>query len=341
MKDLIDKLYNTGNLTDAELEALLLDDNENEYLRKRAEEKRISVYGREVYIRGLIEISNYCKNNCLYCGIRAGNEKAERYRLSTDDILSCCDMGYEAGFRTFVLQGGEDIKQDDDFIVTTVKAIKSKYPDCAVTLSVGEKSFESYKKYRDAGADRYLLRHETIEKCHYEKLHPKNMTLENRVRCLKDLKALGFQVGCGIMVGSPYQELKYIIKDLRFIKEFEPQMVGIGPFIPHHDTPFKDYPAGDLRLTLMAIAITRLLLPKALIPATTALATLSKEGVKKGILSGANVVMPNLSPAGIRAKYAIYDNKASREGQSAEGIEILSEELKSIGYHIDFSKGDF
>ena len=341
MKDLIDKLYNTGNLTDAELEALLLDDNENEYLRKRAEEKRISVYGREVYIRGLIEISNYCKNNCLYCGIRAGNEKAERYRLSTDDILSCCDMGYEAGFRTFVLQGGEDIKQDDDFIVTTVKAIKSKYPDCAVTLSVGEKSFESYKKYRDAGADRYLLRHETIEKCHYEKLHPKNMTLENRVRCLKDLKALGFQVGCGIMVGSPYQELKYIIKDLRFIKEFEPQMVGIGPFIPHKDTPFKEEKAGSVELTLKLLSIIRLLLPKVLLPATTALGTMSTDGRSRGILSGANVIMPNLSPKAAREKYMLYNNKLNTGIESVEGLNALKKSMEEIGYKVAVSRGDY
>ena len=341
MKKLIDKLFETENLTDLELKALLLDDSENEYLRKKAEEKRISVYGRDVYIRGLIEISNYCKNNCLYCGIRAGNKCAVRYRLSTEDILSCCDMGYEAGFRTFVLQGGEDPKQDDEFIISTVKKIKEKYPDCAVTLSVGEKSYESYKKYREAGADRYLLRHETIEKSHYQKLHPENMSLENRVRCLKDLKSLGFQTGCGIMVGSPYQEIDYIVKDLRFMKEFSPEMVGIGPFIPHKDTPFRDEKSGSVNLTLKLLSIVRLMLPKVLLPATTALGTLSEDGRSRGILAGANVIMPNLSPKAAREKYMLYNNKINTGIESVEGLEALKESMNNIGYQVVVSKGNY
>ena len=341
MKKLIDKLFETENLTNLELKALLLDDSENEYLRKKAEEKRISVYGRDVYIRGLIEISNYCKNNCLYCGIRAGNNCAVRYRLSTEDILSCCDMGYEAGFRTFVLQGGEDPKQDDEFIISTVKKIKEKYPDCAVTLSVGEKSYESYKKYKEAGADRYLLRHETIEESHYKKLHPENMSLENRIRCLKDLKSLGFQTGCGIMVGSPHQEIDYIIKDLRFMKEFSPEMVGIGPFIPHKDTPFKNEKSGSVNLTLKLLSIVRLLLPKVLLPATTALGTLSEDGRSKGILSGANVIMPNLSPKAAREKYMLYNNKINTGIESVEGLEVLKESMNNIGYQVVVSKGNY
>ncbi len=341
MKKLIDKLFETENLTDTELKALLLDNSENEYLRKRAEEKRISVYGKDVYIRGLIEISNYCKNNCLYCGIRAGNTLAERYRLSTDDILSCCDMGYKAGFRTFVLQGGEDPKQDDEFIITTVKKIKEKYPDCALTLSVGEKSYESYKKYREAGADRYLLRHETATKCHYQKLHPENMNFENRMRCLQDLKSLGFQVGCGIMVGSPEQELDYIVRDLRFIKEFDPQMVGIGPFIPHKDTPFKDKSPGSVELTLKLLSIIRLMLPKVLLPATTALGTMSSDGRSRGILSGANVIMPNLSPKEAREKYMLYNNKLNTGIESVEGLEALKNSMINIGYEVKITKGDY
>lgn len=341
MKKLIDKLYETGNLTDRELKTLLLDNSENEYLRKKAEEKRLSVYGNEVYIRGLIEISNYCKNNCLYCGIRAGNRNIERYRLGTEEILSCCDMGYSAGFRTFVLQGGEDPKQDDEFIVSTVRKIKEKYPDCAVTLSVGEKSYESYKKYREAGAERYLLRHETIEKCHYQQLHPENMSQENRIRCLQDLKALGFQTGCGIMVGSPYQKIDYIVKDLRFMKELNPEMVGIGPFIPHKDTPFKDEKAGSVDLTLKLLSIVRLLLPKVLLPATTALGTLSEQGREKGIKAGANVIMPNLSPKAAREKYMLYNNKLNTGIEAVEGLEALKESMNKIGYQVTVSKGNY
>lgn len=341
MKKLIDKLFNTSNLSDEELLLLLEDNSEDEYLREKAEIKRKEVYENKVYIRGLIEISNYCKNNCLYCGIRAGNKEASRYRLSTEDILACCEMGYEAGFRTFVLQGGEDPKQDDDFVINTVKKIKEKYPDCAVTLSVGEKSFESYKKYKDAGADRYLLRHETAEKCHYSKLHPENMSFENRMRCLKDLKRLGYQVGCGIMVGSPYQDINCIIKDLRFIKEFDPQMVGIGPFIPHKDTPFKEEKAGSVEFTLKLLSIIRLMLPKVLLPATTALGTISKDGRSRGILAGANVIMPNLSPKAAREKYMLYNNKLNTGIESVEGLNALKQSMEEIGYEVTVDRGDY
>ena len=297
-------------------------------------------YGRGVYTRGLIEFTNYCKNNCHYCGIQRGNKEVERYRLSKEEILSCCEEGYRLGFRTFVLQGGEDPYFTDEKIVEIVQAIKKAFPDCAVTLSIGEKSRASYEKYFLAGADRYLLRHETADKEHYQYLHPKELSWEHRMRCLKDLKEIGFQVGCGFMVGSPHQTAKTLAKDLYFIQEFQPDMCGIGPFIPQHATVFAKETAGTLQDTLFLLSLLRLIHPNMLIPATTALGTIDKRGRELGILSGANVLMPNLSPTAVRKKYLLYDNKICTGDESAQCRACLSRRMESIGAHLLVDRGD-
>ena len=338
---LTDKIAEGGLPDRDELEFLLnAPDEDINYLTEKAVEKRTAVYGKEVFIRGLIEISNYCKNDCLYCGIRRSNCKADRYRLTKEDILECCEEGYKAGFRTFVMQGGEDGYFNDDRLADIVSAIKEKYPDCAVTLSVGERSYESYKRLFDAGADRYLLRHETATDEHYAKLHPSVLTLENRIRCLNDLKAIGFQTGCGFMVGSPYQTYENIISDLKFIKEFKPEMVGIGPFIPHKDTPFKEFPSGSVTHTLRLLSIVRLIHPKVLLPATTALGTAKKGGRENGILAGANVIMPNLSPVSVRKKYMLYNDKICTDEEACENIAELKKRIATAGYEVLGGRGD-
>ena len=301
---------------------------------------RRAVYGKDVYIRGLIEISNICRNNCLYCGIRCGNTDCSRYRLTEDEILTCCDEGYGIGFRTFVLQGGEDPHFTDERLCALLKEIKARHPDCAITLSMGERSRESYRQLRQAGADRYLLRHETADKDHYQKLHPEELSFENRMRCLRDLKELGYQVGCGFMVGSPYQTAEHLAKDLKFIEEFQPHMCGIGPFIPHHATTFADQPAGSMELTLYLLSLLRLIKPNLLLPATTALGTIHPKGRELGILAGANVVMPNLSPASVRKKYELYNDKLFTDAESAENKKELERRMKSIGYQIVTARGD-
>ncbi len=343
MKNLIDKLYTKGSLSKEEYKELIMNRNPeiSEYLFEKADSVRKSIYGEDVYIRGLIEISNYCKNDCFYCGIRNKNSDLLRYRLTKEDIMSCCDEGYKLGFRTFVMQGGEDDYFTDDILADIIKGIKKQYPDCAITLSLGEKSFDSYKKLYDAGADRYLLRHETANECHYKKLHPKYLTLKNRKQCLYDLKEIGYQVGCGFMVGSPFQTEENLAEDMCFLKELNPQMVGIGPFIPHSKTPFKDYDAGNLDLTIFMVSLTRLTLKNALIPATTALATLSGDGRIKALKAGANVIMPNLSPIKNRANYALYDNKAHLNEEAAEGLNKLKQQVLDAGYKIVINKGDY
>ncbi|QNU67415.1 [FeFe] hydrogenase H-cluster radical SAM maturase HydE [Ruminiclostridium herbifermentans] len=343
MKAIIDKLYNTQNLDREEFLNLLnnFDTNISEYLFSKSREVALKHFGNSIYTRGLIEFTNYCKNNCYYCGIRSSNKNTERYRLSIDEVLSCCKTGYELGFRTFVLQGGEDNYFSDNEIVDILKKIKSNYSDCAITLSIGEKSYESYKRYFEAGADRYLLRHETANEEHYQKLHPKSLSLSNRKQCLYNLKDIGFQVGTGFMIGSPYQTMENIVEDLMFIKEFSPEMVGMGPFIPHKDTIFSNEPAGSLELTLLLIGIVRLLLPNSLIPATTALGTIDKNGREKGILAGANVVMPNLSPVSVRKKYLLYDNKICTGEEAAECNHCLQNRMKSIGYQLVVDRGDY
>lgn len=312
-----------------------------EYLYKHAREIADQVYGKRIFKRGLIEFTNYCKNDCYYCGIRRSNTNAQRYRLEKETILECCKTGYTLGFRTFVLQGGEDAYFTDERICEIVSAIHKQYPDCAITLSIGEKSKESYQKYFDAGANRYLLRHETANKAHYEKLHPNTLSLEQRKQCLLDLKEIGYQVGCGFMVGSPYQTMETIYEDLCFIKELQPHMVGIGPFIPQKDTPFAKESAGTLEMTLRLLAIIRLLHPHVLLPATTALGTIHENGRELGILAGANVVMPNLSPIDVREKYKLYDNKICMGDEAAEGDANLRERMKKIGYELVVDRGDY
>ena len=313
---------------------------DEELAHQLARECTEKYYGRGVYTRGLIEFTNYCKNNCHYCGIQRGNQEVERYRLSKEEILSCCEEGYRLGFRTFVLQGGEDPYFTDEKIVEIVQAIKKAFPDCAVTLSIGEKSRASYEKYFRAGADRYLLRHETADKEHYQYLHPKELSWEHRMRCLKDLKDIGFQVGCGFMVGSPHQTAKTLAKDLYFIQEFQPDMCGIGPFIPQHATVFAKETAGTLQDTLFLLSLLRLIHPNMLIPATTALGTIDKRGRELGILSGANVLMPNLSPTAVRKKYLLYDNKICTGDESAQCRACLSRRMESIGAHLLVDRGD-
>ena len=336
------KLISTGSLTTTEYEYLI--DNRNseiaELLKTEAVKKRKEVYGNSVFVRGLIEISNICKNDCLYCGIRCGNKSCDRYRLTKEEILSCCDEGYSLGFRTFVMQGGEDLHFTDEILVDIISSIKEKYPDCAVTLSLGERSFESYKKLYDAGADRYLLRHETADEEHYSKLHPDRMSFKTRMECLKNLKKIGYQTGCGFMVGSPYQTTENLAKDLKFIEEFSPEMCGIGPFIPHKATEFKDFSAGDVELTCYLLTIIRLIKPTILLPATTALGTAEQGGREKGILCGANVIMPNLSPQSVRKKYELYNNKLISGNESAQEIENLKNSMKNIGYEIVTDRGD-
>ena len=302
---------NISDMGKEELEKLVSLTGDDTELYNTADKIRRENYEDKVYIRGLIEVSSYCKNNCLYCGIRAGNKNAMRYRLSEEEILSCCKVGYDLGFRTFVMQGGEDNHFTDDFMCRLIFKIKSLYPDCAITLSLGERSKESYKDLKDAGADRYLLRHETANDAHYSKLHPEGMELAERKKCLFNLKELGYQVGSGFMVGSPYQTWETIAQDLLFLKELQPQMIGIGPFISHKDTPFKNEKSGSLYLTLKLISVLRIMFPKSLIPATTALSSISPIGREMGLKAGANVVMPNLSPEDVRAKYNLYDNKPS------------------------------
>ena len=343
MIKLINKLEKNHSLSIEEYR-LLIDNRNDEYAKLLAEKAvkiRKEIYQNDIYIRGLIEISNICKNDCLYCGIRGSNRYCERFRLSEEQILSCCENGYSLGFRTFVLQGGEDMHFSDDVICCIVFKIKEKFPDCAITLSLGERSFESYKRLYEAGADRYLLRHETADKAHYEKLHPNDMSFEYRMECLNNLKKIGFQTGCGFMVGSPYQTTEHIAKDLKFIEEFKPQMCGIGPFIPHKDTVFFDKPAGTLELTCYLLSIIRLISPSILLPATTALGSIDPIGREKGILAGANVVMPNLSPLDTREKYSLYNNKLSTGAESAQGKAELEEKMKAIGYRIVTDRGDY
>lgn len=341
--DISKKLVETHSLTKEEcLELFSLFNNSEvmEYLKEEAVKVRKQYYGTKVFTRGLIEFTNYCKNNCYYCGIRRDNRNVERYRLSEEEILACCANGEKLGFRTFVLQGGEDPWYTQERIADIVKKIKKAHPDCAITLSVGEKSKEIYKAWKEAGADRYLLRHETANTSHYHMLHPESMHLSNRKQCLYDLKELGYQVGAGFMVGAPGQTPEYLAEDLLFLEKLKPHMVGIGPFIPHHATPFAGEPAGTLEETLFLLGLIRLLLPKVLLPATTALGTIAPNGRELGILSGANVIMPNLSPANVRENYTLYDNKLCTGAEAAAGIQELKDRMCAIGYQIVTDRGD-
>lgn len=342
MTGLVEKLYQNGNLSDDELLMLINSDDEQtaELLKKYADEVRQRVYGKKVFLRGLIEISSCCKNDCLYCGIRRSNHEAQRYRLDLASIMECAAAGYELGFRTFVLQGGEDSAFTDDLMCRIISGLHEKYPDCAVTLSLGERSYESYRRMKDAGADRYLLRHETASPELYSRLHPPEMSFENRRRCLYDLRELGYQVGAGFMVGAPFQTTADLIADLRFMQELHPHMIGIGPFIPHHRTPFADMPGGTLELTLQLLGIIRLMFPDVLLPATTALGTISPVGRELGLKTGCNVVMPNLSPADVRKKYDLYDNKLSSGSEAAECCRQLEQSIENAGYRAVHERGD-
>lgn len=333
-KLLIDKLAVEKNLSNEEFRVLLETKEEDSYLFELANKVRIENYGTDVYIRGLIEFTNYCRNNCYYCGLRRDNKKAVRYRLSKEEILNCCDEGYKLGFRTFVLQGGEDLYFSDDKICDIVSEIHTNYTDCAITLSIGEKSKDSYQAFYNAGANRYLLRHETALAEHYSKLHPESMSLENRKKCLFNLKEIGFQVGSGFMVGSPFQTTENIIADLRFLQELQPDMIGIGPFITHEQTPFANHSNGSVELTLRLISVLRLMFPYALLPSTTALGTLNKQGRELGLKAGANVVMPNLSPVSVRKFYDIYDNKICTGEEAAQCRGCLERRIENAGYKI-------
>lgn len=340
MYNIIDRLFLEHDISDSDISSLLMDKIDTSYLFSKADEVRKLYYGNDVYIRGLIEISSFCKNNCFYCGIRAGNMNAERYRLSNEEIIQCCIKGYDMGIRTFVLQGGEDSAFTDEIICSLVSDIKRIIPECAVTLSLGEKSYESYLSFRKAGADRYLLRHETADDLHYHKLHPDTMNPVNRKECLFNLKKIGFQTGAGFMVGSPFQTVDHIISDIRFLQELKPEMIGIGPFIHCSNTPFENFDNGNTELCLKLIAMLRLFFPDALIPATTALGTASPDGRERGLKAGANVVMPNLSPVSVRKKYSLYDDKICTGEESAECLDCLKRRIESVGYTISFSRGD-
>lgn len=342
MKQLVDHLAQTRRLDAEDYHTLLngCDEHTLAYLREKAVRTARKQFGHNIYIRGLIEISSFCRNDCFYCGLRRSNSCAQRYRLTEAQILDCCHRGYNAGVRTFVLQGGEDPAFNDEKLIELILRIKGDFPGVAVTLSLGEREEESYLRLKEAGADRYLLRHEAADRSLYESIHPGEMSWQHRLDCVLSLKRAGYQTGIGMMVGVPGQTVDSLVKDLIFMESVEPEMIGIGPFIPHKNTPLGIYPAGNVDTTLMMIAIVRLMFPKALIPATTALSTISQEGHRQGILSGANVIMPNLSPVEVRDCYSIYDCKANRGCEAVEGLRMLEEELKTIGYRIDYSKGD-
>lgn len=339
----VSEIRRNGDITLGQLRQLLASDDEAliKNLFEQAREVADGIYGKRVFIRGLIEISSHCKNDCLYCGLRRSQKGAVRYRLTDEQILDCCEKGYRLGFRTFVMQGGEDAWFDDERMVRIVSEVRRRYPDCAITLSLGERSDESYRRLFDAGANRYLLRHETADKEHYEKLHPSDMSFDNRMHCLETLKAIGYQVGCGFMVGSLFQTEETIYKDLQFIRSFKPHMVGIGPFIPAHDTPFADQPQGSVETTLRLLSIIRLIHPHVLLPATTALGTLHPLGRERGIMAGANVVMPNLSPTEHRKDYAIYDNKICTGDEAAECRNCTEYRMRAIGYETVVDRGDY
>lgn len=339
---LIDKLHTEQTLSRSEWTALISGRTPelSEYLFPLARQEQQKYYGIDIYVRGLIEFTNYCRNDCLYCGIRKSNKNVHRYRLTEEEILTCCREGYDLGFRTFVLQGGEDGWFTDDKMITLIRTIRQRYPDCALTLSVGEKSRETYQTFFDAGADRYLLRHETCNYQHYGMLHPASLSAAHRQQCLRDLKEIGYQVGTGFMVGSPYQTAEHLAEDMLFMKELNPQMIGIGPFIPHHDTPFAGEPAGTLELTLFLLGLIRLMIPRVLLPSTTALGTIHPRGRELGILAGANVVMPNLSPTSVRKDYLLYDNKICTGDESAQCRRCLETRMQSIGYRVVTARGD-
>lgn len=342
-KQLIDKLNETHALSENEWTQVIgtYDAGDLAYAMELAHGITLERFGSKIYFRGIVEFTNICRNDCYYCGIRCSNNKVQRYRLDEEDILACCRDGYANGFRTFVLQGGEDPYYTKEKMCGIVRDIHEEFPDCAVTLSIGELDRDYYQALYDAGATRYLLRHETADPEHYSLLHPESMSAENRQRCLRDLKEIGFQTGAGIMIGTPYQTANHIAKDMLFIADLKPEMIGLGPFIPHKDTPFGKEPAGSVDTTLLVIALCRIMLPDALIPSTTALGTVEAEGRQKGVLAGCNVVMPNLSPMEVRKKYMLYDGKVGTDMSAAAGIAALRSQMEEIGYEVVEGRGDF
>ena len=342
-KELIDKLNKEKELSHEEWVQLFetFTDEDRAYAGEIARGLSLERFGKKVYFRGIVEFSNRCKNDCLYCGIRRSNKNVRRYTLTKEEIMECCDMGYTLGYRTFVLQSGEGGDYTLDWMVDLIHSIKAAHPDVAVTLSLGEMEYEDYKKLREAGADRYLLRHETANKKHYEKLHNEGMSFEHRIQCLKWLKELGFQTGAGIMVGSPYQTSECLADDMIFMNDLKPEMIGIGPFLAHKDTPFKDEPAGSYELTLFLLSLCRIMLPDVLLPSTTALGTIRPDGREQGILAGANVIMPNMSPEDVRKEYMLYDNKICTDEKATVCSGCLKHMLKRIGYEADPGRGDF
>lgn len=341
IKHIIDKLYYENDAKKEELIYLLdkINEEEKDYLLKKSDKLRKRYYDNKVYMRGLIEFTNYCVRNCKYCGIRSENSKVDRYRLSLEEILECAAIGNRLGYKTFVLQGGEDSYFTDERMVAIIQAIKEKYPENAITLSIGERSYESYKKMFEAGADRYLLRHETATKKLYESLHP-NASYENRIKCLYNLKEIGYEVGAGFMVGLPNQSNEDLVNDLLFIKHLDPHMCGIGPFIPQKDTPLKNEVGGTVEKTVIMLALLRLMVPKAMLPATTALGSIDPLGREKGLKAGANVVMPNLSPKQVRDKYALYDGKICTGDEAAECRNCIERRINLAGYEVEISRGD-
>ncbi len=340
--ELIERLEREHSLSVDEYEYLIVNktDEAQALLAEKASAVSRRIYGNEIFLRGIVEFSNICKNDCYYCGIRRSNANLERYRLSPDEIFRCCEEGYELGLRTFVLQSGEDPYYTDDILADLVSKIHGRFPDCAITLSLGERSRESYQRLFDAGANRYLLRHETADKAHYEKLHPAEMSFDNRMHCLQVLREIGYDVGAGFMVGSPYQTTRTLAEDLKFLEDFKPEMCGIGPFIPHKDTPFRDVPAGTLDWTLYFLSIIRLIHPPVLLPATTALGTIDPRGREKGVEAGANVIMPNLSPTEVREQYKLYNDKICTGDESAQCRHCLDLRMSTIGYQIVTDRGD-
>lgn len=341
VKKIIDKLYLENNASFEELLFLLdnLTSADKGYLVEKAHETRMKTYGNTVYMRGLIEFTNICKKNCSYCGIRRENKYADRYRLTLEDILECVEIGDRLGYKTYVLQGGEDDYFTDERMIEIIRAIKDKFPNNAITLSLGERSYESYKKMYEAGADRYLLRHETATKELYESLHP-GASFEERRECLRNLKEIGYQVGAGFMVGLPNQKNSDLVNDLLFVKEFEPHMCGIGPFIPHKDTPLKNEKGGSLEMTTTMLALIRLLLPNVLLPSTTALGSIDPVGREKGLKAGGNVVMPNLSPTSVREKYSLYDGKICTGDEAAECRKCIEGRINKAGFRVEITRGD-
>jgi len=342
-REMLELLKEQHQLTKAQwLQLLQTRDEETQTLAQQmAQEIAVAQFGKKVYFRGIIEFTNICKNDCKYCGIRRSNTNVARYRLTDEEILQCCEEGYALGFRTFVLQGGEDAYYTDEKLIALVDKIRGNYPDCAITLSVGERSRESYEKLYQAGANRFLLRHETATKEHYEQLHPQEMSWQRRMDCLRDLKAIGYQTGCGCMVGAPYQTMEHLAEDLYYMCQFQPQMIGMGPFIPHRDTPFRDFEAGSAELTLYLLALCRIAMPKILLPATTALGTLSGDGRQLGVLHGCNVIMPNLSPMNVREKYMLYDNKLGVGDSTEESLTTIKKQMQEIGYELVSTRGDY